>query len=224
MNDAVLELQHVVKTYTLGEETFNALNDVSFTLKKGDFVAVMGPSGSGKSTLLHVSSFLDSPTSGDIILNGKKVEKFSEKELAVLRNREIGFIFQQFNLLERVSALENVALPLLYAGVPLRERIRRATEALIRVGLGDKLQNTRSQLSGGQQQRVAVARALVNDPSIIFADEPTGNLDSKSSDEVMKLLVDLHKQKKTILMVTHEEDVAESAKKIIHMRDGKILK
>jgi len=223
VNDAVLELQHVVKTYTLGEETFNALNGVSFILRKGDFVAVMGPSGSGKSTLLHVSSFLDSPTSGQIILNGKKVEKFNERELAVLRNREIGFIFQQFNLLERVSALENVALPLLYAGVPQKERIRRASEALQRVGLGEKMQNTRSQLSGGQQQRVAIARALVNNPAIIFADEPTGNLDSKSSKDVMDILKDLHKQKKTILMVTHEEDIAAYAKKTIKMKDGKIL-
>jgi putative ABC transport system ATP-binding protein len=223
MKAPVLELRHVTKTYTLGDEKFNALNDVSFVLKEGDFVAVMGPSGSGKSTFLHVSSFLDSPTSGEIILKGTRIEKFKEKELAVLRNREIGFIFQQFNLLERTSALDNVELPLIYASVKPEERIRRATEALEQVGLSSKLKNTRAQLSGGQQQRVAIARALVTNPSIIFADEPTGNLDSQSSKDVMELLTSLHKHNKTILMVTHEEDIAKYANKVIHMRDGKIL-
>lgn len=222
MKKSVLELHHIIKTYKLGDQIFNALNDVSFTLNQGDFVAVMGPSGSGKSTFLHIASFLDSPTSGTLILKGSKVESFNERELAHLRNREIGFIFQQFNLLERVSALENVELPLIYASVPTAERHARAKAALELVGLGDKLKNSRAQLSGGQQQRVAIARALVTNPSIIFADEPTGNLDSQSSKDVMKLLTDLHKQNKTILMVTHEEDIAKYAKKIIRMKDGKI--
>lgn len=223
MSTPVLELRNVTKAYTLADEKFFALNEVSFALREGEFIAVMGPSGSGKSTFLHVASFLDAPTSGSILLRGRQIENFSEKELAALRNKEIGFIFQQFNLLERVSAVENVALPLIYAGVPERERTRRSVEALGHVGLGDRLQNTRSQLSGGQQQRVAIARALVTNPSIIFADEPTGNLDSKSSKDVMEILRDLHKHGKTILMVTHENDIAKFAKKVIHMRDGKIV-
>ena len=223
MKTPILELQDITKTYTVGGETMFALNHVSLQLKEGEFIAVMGPSGSGKSTLLHIASFLDVPTSGAIVLKGKKVERFTEKELAALRNKEIGFIFQQFNLLERVSAVENVALPLIYAGVSNEERTHRAVVALEKVGLGDRLQNARSQLSGGQQQRVAIARALVNNPSIIFADEPTGNLDSKSSKDVMGVLTDLSKQGKTILMVTHEDDIARYAKKIIRMKDGSVL-
>ncbi|HAU99289.1 MAG TPA: macrolide ABC transporter ATP-binding protein [Candidatus Pacebacteria bacterium] len=219
----MLELRNVSKVYTVGMVEIHALHDVSLCIREGEFVAVMGPSGSGKSTLLHVASFLDGPTSGDILLAGERVTEFSEKKLAKLRNEQIGFIFQQFNLLDRVSALENVSLPLLYSGVSRLERIHRATEALVRVGLGERLQNTRSQLSGGQQQRVAIARALVNNPSIIFADEPTGNLDSKSSVEIMQILADLHKQGKTIVMVTHEEDIAKYAKRVIHMRDGDVI-
>lgn len=224
MTSSILELKNIVKKYTLGGQDVFALNGVDFSLKKGEFVAVMGPSGSGKSTLLHIASFLDSPSSGEIFLKDTRVQDFSEKELARLRNKEIGFIFQQFNLLDRVSALENVGLPLLYAGVSKEERLQRSRDALEKVGLKDRMNNTRSQLSGGQQQRVAIARALVTDPSIIFADEPTGNLDSKSSADVMGFLTDLHKQGKTILMVTHEDDVASYAEKIIRMKDGKIVK
>ena len=224
MTSPILELKNIVKKYSLGGQDVYALNGVDFSLKKGEFVAVMGPSGSGKSTLLHIASFLDGPTSGEIFLKNIRVQDFNERELAGLRNKEIGFIFQQFNLLDRVSALENVGLPLLYAGVSKDERLRRAREALEKVGLKDRMNNTRSQLSGGQQQRVAIARALVTNPSIIFADEPTGNLDSKSSADVMGFLTDLHKQGKTILMVTHEDDVAAYAEKTIRMKDGKIVK
>lgn len=219
----LLELHHVTKSYHIGEQEVRALDDISFTLNEGDFVAVMGPSGSGKSTFLHIASFLDAPTSGDILLKGKKVENFSEKELARLRNREIGFIFQQFNLLERVSAVENVSLPLLYSGVSIKERETRAIEALQHVGLGERLHNTRSQLSGGQQQRVAIARALVTNPTIVFADEPTGNLDSKSAEEVMDILKGLNKKGKTILMVTHEPDIAQHAKRQVRFKDGKVV-
>lgn len=219
----VLELKKVVKKYSIGGQDVFALNGVDFSLHEGEFIAVMGPSGSGKSTLMHVASFLDSPTSGEILLKGKQVQNLSEKELAALRNKEIGFIFQQFNLLDRVSAIENVGLPLLYAGVSKEERLRRAKEALEKVGLNDRMNNTRSQLSGGQQQRVAIARALITNPSIIFADEPTGNLDSKSSEDVMGFLTELNKQGKTILMVTHEDDIAHYAKKIIRMKDGNIV-
>ncbi len=223
MKKPLLELQNVTKTYHVGGQEMRALDHISFTLYEGDFAAVMGPSGSGKSTFLHVASFLDAPTSGTILLKGKKVENFSEKEMARLRNQEIGFIFQQFNLLERVSTVENVALPLLYAGVGAKEREKRAIEALTHVGLGDRLKNTRSQLSGGQQQRVAIARALVTNPSIVFADEPTGNLDSKSAEEVMEILKDLHKKGKTILMVTHEPDIAQFAKRQVRVKDGKVV-
>lgn len=223
MTTPILELRNVIKKYPLGDQEVFALNGVDFLLRSGEFVAVMGPSGSGKSTLMHVASFLDAPSSGEIYLKGKHVKNLNEKDLAALRNKEIGFIFQQFNLLDRVSALENVELPLLYAGVSKEERRRRGREALERVGLGDRMNNTRSQLSGGQQQRVAIARALITNPSIIFADEPTGNLDSKSSADVMGFLSELNKQGKTILMVTHEDDIAQYAKKIIRMKDGKIV-
>lgn len=223
MKKPLLELQNVTKTYHVGGQEMRALDHISFTLYEGDFAAVMGPSGSGKSTFLHVASFLDAPTSGTILLKGTKVENFSEKEMARLRNQEIGFIFQQFNLLERVSTVENVALPLLYAGIGAKERERRAIEALEHVGLGDRLKNTRSQLSGGQQQRVAIARALVTNPSIVFADEPTGNLDSKSAEEVMEILGSLHKKGKTILMVTHEPDIAKFAKRQVRVKDGKVI-
>jgi putative ABC transport system ATP-binding protein len=220
----LLELKDVYKLYRLGDQEVAALNGVSLEIDEGEYVSIMGPSGSGKSTLLHIMSLLDTPSKGRVTLKEHQVQGFSEKHLAALRNKEIGFVFQQFNLLPRVSAIENVALPLLYANVPTQERSSRAKEMLVRVGLGDRLENTRSQLSGGQQQRVAIARALVTDPSIIFADEPTGNLDSKSGDEVMEIFSDLHKEGKTIVLVTHEPSIAKCAKRQIVVKDGKILK
>lgn len=220
----LLQLQDVYKLYKLGDQQVAALNGINIRIDEGEYVSIMGPSGSGKSTLLHIMSLLDTPTKGRITLKGQQVQGFSEKHLALLRNKEIGFVFQQFNLLPRVSALENVALPLLYANISAPERERRAKEMLERVGLGDRLGNTRSQLSGGQQQRVAIARALIADPAIIFADEPTGNLDSKSGDEVMEIFEELHKEGKTIVIVTHEPVIAKHAKRQIVVKDGQILK
>jgi putative ABC transport system ATP-binding protein len=219
----LLRLKNVSKIYKVGEEEIHALNEVSLNIDEGEFVAVMGPSGSGKSTFLQVASLLNDVTSGEILLKEKDVVKYSEVELARLRNKEIGFVFQQFNLLARTSALENVALPLVYAGIPENERLRRAAQMLEKVGLSDRLQNTPAQLSGGQQQRVAIARALVNNPSLIFADEPTGNLDSKSGDDIKNLLAQLYKEGKTIIMVTHEAEVAQIAKRVILFQDGEIL-
>ena len=219
----LLELQHVSKIYNVGDEEIRALNDVSVSINEGEFVAVMGPSGSGKSTFLQVASLLSNPSLGDIFLKEKNVTKFTEVELARLRNQEIGFIFQQFNLLPRTSALDNVALPLVYAGVSSATRLQRSKEFLERVGLGDRLNNTPAQLSGGQQQRVAIARALVNQPSIIFADEPTGNLDSKSGQDIKNLLQELHTEGKTIVMVTHEAEIAQIAKRLILFHDGEII-
>lgn len=219
----VLSLHNLIKTYTLGDQTFNALDGVSLSIEEGEYVSIMGPSGSGKSTLLHVMSLLDNPTSGSVILKGQQVESYSEKQLAKLRNREIGFVFQQFNLLPKVSALENVALPLVYAGVGKKDRDAKAKKMLVQVGLGNKLENSRSQLSGGQQQRVAIARALIMNPSILFADEPTGNLDSKSGIEIMAMFDDLYKEGKTIVIVTHEPEIAKHAKRQIVIKDGKIL-
>lgn len=207
----------------MGANTITALNSLSVDIDYGEFVAVMGPSGSGKSTFLQVASMLAEPTSGSIFLKGTDVTKYDEIERAKLRNKEIGFVFQQFNLLARTSALDNVALPLVYAGYSKQDREKKAKEMLEQVGLGDRLKNAPSQLSGGQQQRVAIARALVNDPSIIFADEPTGNLDSKSGAEIEKLLTNLHKSGKTIIMVTHEDEVAQIAKRKIIIRDGQIV-
>lgn len=219
----VLQLDHVSKLYHLGDTTIHALDDISLEVDEGEYVAVMGQSGSGKSTLLQIASFLDLPTSGGIYLHGKKVEKYKETELAKLRNVEIGFVFQQFNLLPKTSAIDNVSLPLVYANVPESERKKRATKMLEQVGLGDRLGNTRAQLSGGQQQRVAIARALINNPAILFADEPTGNLDSKSGDEIMEMFDQLNKSGKTIIVVTHEPIIAKHAKRQIVMRDGKII-
>ena len=207
----------------MGDNQITALNSVSLEIKIGEFVAIMGPSGSGKSTLLQVASMLDKPTSGSLFIKGMQVDQLAEKELARMRNKEIGFVFQQFNLLPKTSALENVALPLIYANIPESQRVKRAKEMLERVGLGDRLENTRAQLSGGQQQRVAIARALINDPAILFADEPTGNLDSQSGNDVMKMFKELHAEGRTIILVTHEQEVADHAKRVIQMRDGKII-
>lgn len=219
----LLELVDVSKRYKIGNTVINALNRVSLTVHLGDFISIMGPSGSGKSTFLQVASMLATPTAGIIKLNDKDVTGFNEVERARLRNKEIGFVFQQFNLLPRTSALDNVKLPLVYARAPEHEQTNRATALLEKVGLGDRLRNTPAQLSGGQQQRVAIARALVNDPSIIFADEPTGNLDSKSGEDIMELLEELHREGKTIIMVTHEEDIAAVARRQIRFVDGKIV-
>jgi putative ABC transport system ATP-binding protein len=219
----LLRLEHISKHYTLGGQTIRALDDVSISIDAGEFVSIMGPSGSGKSTFLQVASLLANPTGGKIFLKGTDVTQFNEVAQARLRNKEIGFVFQQFNLLARTSALDNVALPLVYAGLSTATQKERATKILKRVGLGDRLNNGPSQLSGGQQQRVAIARALVTDPSIIFADEPTGNLDSVSGREIEKLFIQLHKEGKTIILVTHEPEVAELAERQILFKDGKIV-
>lgn len=199
-----------------------ALDDVSFEIKKGEFVAIMGPSGSGKSTLMHILGALDLPTSGTYILDGENVETLSEDELADIRNRKIGFIFQAFNLLPRTTTMKNVMLPMMYAGVSKNERMSRAKKYLEMVGLGNRLEHTSNQISGGQQQRVAIARALVLNPAILLADEPTGNIASVQAEEIMAIFQTLNNQGHTIIMITHEQDIAEHAKRIIHLRDGKI--
>ncbi|MBP6333913.1 MAG: ABC transporter ATP-binding protein [Bacteroidia bacterium] len=217
---ALLELKNISRHYTLGTEVVKALQSVSLSISKGEYIALMGPSGSGKSTLMNVIGCLDTPTEGLYVLNEKEVSKMSEDELAEIRNKEIGFIFQTFNLIPRSSALDNVALPLVYAGIPKEARLRLAEKSLVNVGLGDRMKHKPNELSGGQRQRVAVARALVNNPSIILADEPTGNLDSKTSDEIMLLFDDIHKQGNTIILVTHEEDIARHAHRIVRLKDG----
>jgi putative ABC transport system ATP-binding protein len=200
-----------------------ALKGINLEIKKGEFVAIIGPSGSGKSTLMHMIGILDQPTSGVVKLEGDDVEKLPEKKLAELRNKHIGFVFQAFNLLPKTSALENVELPMIYSNIPGSERKKRATEALKIVGLGERLNHTPAQLSGGQQQRVAIARALVTNPSLILADEPTGNLDSKAGDEIIALLKELNKKGNTIVLVTHEREIAEKAKRIVEVKDGLII-
>lgn len=217
---ALIHLQHIQRRYIMGTEVLYALKDVNIEIFKGEYVALMGPSGSGKSTLMNVLGALDTPTSGTYMLNGKDVSSMGDNELADIRNQEIGFVFQTFNLLPRLSSLENVALPLIYAGIKKEERLERAMDVLKSVGLGDRVNHRPNELSGGQRQRVAVARALVNRPSIILADEPTGNLDTKTSVEIMQLFEDLHKQGNTIIVVTHEEDIAQRAKRIVRLRDG----
>jgi len=221
----LLNLKHVSKNYKIGDTIIRALDKISLSVNEKEFLAIMGPSGSGKSTFLQVASMLAEPTDGEIFLNGIEVSSYNEIQRAHLRNKQIGFIFQSFNLLARTSALENVMIPLFYAGLKTDSQHAKdkAKEMLERVGLGDRLHNTPAQLSGGQQQRVAIARALINDPSVIFADEPTGNLDSKSGEDIKKILKDLNKEGKTIIMVTHEEDVAEIAKRQIVFKDGKVL-
>lgn len=216
----VIETHEINKTYKMGAETIQALKSVSITVDRGEYVAFMGPSGSGKSTLMNIIGCLDTPTSGSYILNNKDVSSMTENELAEIRNKEIGFVFQTFNLLPRASCLENVALPLVYAGFSREEREEMAFKALENVGLGDRTKHRPNELSGGQRQRVAIARALVNDPSIILADEPTGNLDSKTSYDIMELFHELHSKGNTIIMVTHEDDIAHYAHRIVRLRDG----
>lgn len=220
---SVIDLKNVSKKYVMGEEEFYALKDISLKINKGEFVAIIGPSGSGKSTLMHIIGLLDKPTSGEVFLEGSEVHNLSEVAQAELRNTHIGFIFQIFNLLPRTSALENVEMPLIYSGVPKSQRDQRAVKALEIVGLKDKLQNKPSQLSGGQQQKVAIARALINNPSLILADEPTGNLDSKSGEEILSLLDKLNKEGNIIVVVTHDADIAKRAKRIITIKDGQII-
>jgi putative ABC transport system ATP-binding protein len=220
MKKEVMRTIDIGRSYVMGEETIHALKSVSITVNRGEYVAFMGPSGSGKSTLMNIVGCLDTPSKGEYILNGKNVSQMSEDELAEIRNKEIGFVFQTFNLLPRSTALDNVALPLIYAGYSKSEREEKAFEALKNVGLANRAKHKPNELSGGQRQRVAIARALVNDPSIILADEPTGNLDSKTSHEIMDLFDQLHQKGNTIIMVTHEEDIANYAHRIIRLRDG----
>ena len=218
----MIDVSHIVKVYkTDGAETV-ALNDVSFKIKSGEFVAIMGPSGSGKSTLMHILGALDTPTSGKYVLDGQEINKLSDDELARIRNQKIGFVFQAFNLLPRTTAIKNVMLPMVYAGDPLSSRLQRARQALTDVGLVDRMEYLSNQLSGGQQQRVAIARALVMKPAIILADEPTGNLATSQSEEIMAIFTKLNKTGHTIIMITHEPEVAKYAKRIIHLKDGKI--
>lgn len=216
----IIETHEITKTYKMGDNIVNALQGVSITINKGEYVAFMGPSGSGKSTLMNIVGCLDSPTSGTYELNNQMVSEMTENELATVRNKEIGFVFQTFNLLPRATALENVALPLIYAGYGKEERMEMAMTALESVSLADRHHHRPNELSGGQRQRVAIARALVNNPSIILADEPTGNLDSKTSYSIMSLFQELHDKGNTIIMVTHEDDIAHYAHRIIRLRDG----
>ncbi|MFN2422135.1 MAG: ABC transporter ATP-binding protein [Cryomorphaceae bacterium] len=219
---ALIEVRELAKIYQIGTQEVKALQSVDLDIEKNEFVALMGPSGSGKSTLMNILGCLDTPSKGSYFLNGSDVSKMVDDDLAEVRNREIGFIFQTFNLLPRYSALENVALPLIYKGVGKADRNERAREVLEQVGLADRMDHKPNELSGGQRQRVAVARALVNSPSIILADEPTGNLDSKTSYEIMALLDDIHRSGNTIILVTHEEDIAQHARRIVRLRDGLI--
>lgn len=216
----IIETSNISRVYQMGNNTVRALQDVSITINKGEYVAFMGPSGSGKSTLMNIVGCLDTPTGGSYILNGQLVSDMTENELAEIRNKEIGFVFQTFNLLPRASALENVALPLIYAGYGRYDREEKAMEALESVSLADRYHHKPNELSGGQRQRVAIARALVNNPSIILADEPTGNLDSKTSYDIMALFQELHDKGNTIIMVTHEDDIAHYAHRIIRLKDG----
>jgi putative ABC transport system ATP-binding protein len=222
MSVPILKMNQINKTYMMGEEEQIVLNNIDLEVKKGDFVAVLGPSGSGKSTLMNIIGCLDSPTSGDYVLSNQKVDELDESSLAVIRNKEVGFIFQQFQLLPRLSAMQNVELPLVYAKVPEKERKRRASEMLERVGLGDKLQNRPNQLSGGQQQRVAIARAMVTEPTILLADEPTGALDQKTGHQIMELFHELHEEGRTIIMITHDVEIAKHASRIVRILDGKL--
>ena len=218
----IISISGLEKVYNLGKQQVRALDGVTLSICKNEYVAIMGPSGSGKSTLMNILGCLDTPSGGKYILNGTDVSQMGDGALAETRNREIGFVFQSFNLLPRYSALENVGLPLVYSGVPSKERERRAAEALESVGLADRMEHKPAEMSGGQRQRVAVARALINNPSIILADEPTGNLDTKTSIEIMRLFEEIYKKGNTVIVVTHEEDIALHARRIIKLRDGKI--
>jgi putative ABC transport system ATP-binding protein len=222
LNDSVIHLEGIEKNYYMGSQAIPVLKGISLDIFRNEYVALMGPSGSGKSTLMNILGCLDSPTGGRYILNGKDVSKMPDDDLAEVRNTEIGFVFQQFNLLPRLSAAENVALPLIYAGVAKKERIERSMEALKKVGLADRSHHKSNELSGGQIQRVAIARALVNNPSILLADEPTGNLDSKTSVEVMQIFGKIQEAGNTVILVTHEEDIASYAHRIVRLRDGLI--
>lgn len=225
MNEApIIQVEKLVRNFRLGKQLIKVLKEITFHINKNEYVALMGPSGSGKSTLMNLLGCLDTPSSGKYILNQKDVSQLSDDELAEIRNKEIGFVFQTFNLLPRATALDNVALPLIYAGFTKKEREERALEVLAQVGLSDRVEHKPNELSGGQRQRVAVARALVNNPSIILADEPTGNLDSKTSYEIMGLFDEIHKAGNTIILVTHEEDIAQHAHRIIRLKDGNIEK
>ena len=221
---ALIETQDLWKTYEMGSEKVHALQGVSIAIERGEYVAIMGPSGSGKSTLMNLIGCLDTPSKGSYLLNNKQVGQMNDDELARIRNEEIGFVFQTFNLLPRATALHNVELPLIYAGVPSKTRAQRATDALTKVELADRMTHRPNQLSGGQRQRVAIARALVNNPSILLADEPTGNLDSKTGVEIMALFERLHQGGNTIILVTHEPDVAAHAHRVIQIRDGQVEK
>jgi len=220
----IINIEHIAKIYELGMEEVHALRDVSLRIDKNEYLAIMGPSGSGKSTLMNMLGCLDTPTSGIYEFKGQSVSTMSDNELAKIRNKEIGFVFQTFNLLHRSDALHNVELPLVYAGIPYAERRERAKQTLIDVGLGDRIDHKPNQLSGGQRQRVAIARALVSKPSIILADEPTGNLDSKTGEEIMQVLEEIHNKGNTIILVTHEEYIAEHAARIVRLRDGLVEK
>lgn len=223
MNEAVIKLSKINKIYKTGEVSFQALKNINLRVERGEFVAIIGASGSGKSTLMHIIGLLDKPTSGTYRLNGKDTSELREDGLSEIRNKKIGFIFQAFNLLSRTSALDNVALPLMYGGIPAIQRHQLAKKALLQVGLSEKLTAHPNQLSGGQQQRVAIARALVTNPDLLLADEPTGNLDSKSGNEIMQIFKKLHKEGKTIIMITHESNIAKTAGRIVRIKDGQIV-
>lgn len=222
MMNSIIQLENIRKSYFMGKQELPVLKDISLRIVKNEFVALMGPSGSGKSTLMNILGCLDTPTGGDYYLNGQQVSKMPDNELAEVRNREIGFVFQQFNLLPRLSALENVALPLIYSGIPGRQRMEMAMRVLEQVDLADRSHHRPNELSGGQCQRVAIARALVNNPALLLADEPTGNLDTKTSYEIMNIFGRIHDAGNTIVLVTHEEDIAHYARRIIRLRDGVI--
>ncbi|MBI2794402.1 MAG: ABC transporter ATP-binding protein [Ignavibacteria bacterium] len=218
----MIDIRHIAKIYEMGDEDVHALEDVTLTIKQNEYIAVMGPSGSGKSTLMNMLGCLDTPTSGTYLFKGENVSEMSDDDLAEIRNREIGFVFQTFNLLPRATSLHNVELPLVYSGIRSKERIARAEEALRQVGLSDRMDHKPNELSGGQRQRVAIARALVTHPSIILADEPTGNLDTKTGQDIMALFMDLWHAGNTVILVTHEEEVAQHANRIVRLRDGRI--
>jgi putative ABC transport system ATP-binding protein len=222
MSDLVIQIRDLTRVYQMGAETVQALRGVTLEIRRNEYVAIMGPSGSGKSTLMNLIGCLDTPTSGEYWLNGQEVSRMPDDALARVRNREIGFVFQTFNLLPRASALQNVELPLVYGGVSARERRQRAKAALTRVGLADRMLHRPNELSGGQRQRVAIARALVNDPAILLADEPTGNLDSTTSEEIMRVFESLHAQGQTVIMVTHEAEIAAHADRVVQLKDGRV--